>query len=173
MKININIENKSCELLSIKVSFVYLVNSLWTIFFQPINCTNSVTMQLPIAFVIFFILIIVNAQSDFNEICSSFSGRRIYLDDNGSGYIQAANITTSNLQNVRINLIFLFKNHFFNCSKGKKNCKIGLTSKNLFKKKTQQINMHKKIDVCSCLLLFKPADIWIIFLTRLCLKNLQ
>lgn len=61
-------------------------------------------MQLLIAFVIFFILIIVNAQSDFNEICSSFSGRRIYLDDNGSGYIQAANITVSNLQNVRLNL---------------------------------------------------------------------
>lgn len=70
---------------------------------QPINCTNSVAMQLPIAFVIFFILIIVNAQSDFNEICSSFSGRRIYLDDNGSGYLQSANITSSNLQNVRLN----------------------------------------------------------------------
>lgn len=55
--------------------------------------------------VICVILIVANAQSDFNEICSSFSGRRIYLDQNGSGYIQAANITASNLQNVRLNFI--------------------------------------------------------------------
>lgn len=50
--------------------------------------------------VICVVLIVATAQSDFNEICSSFSGRRIYLDHNGSGYIQAANITASNLQNV-------------------------------------------------------------------------
>lgn len=56
--------------------------------------------------VICVILIVANAQSDFNEICSSFSGRRIYLDQNGSGYIQATNITASNLQNVRLNFIF-------------------------------------------------------------------
>ena len=36
-----------------------------------------------------------------NEICSTFSGRRIYLDENGHGAIQAANISESSLKNVR------------------------------------------------------------------------
>lgn len=67
-----------------------------------------VAMQLPIV-VFFVILITTNAQSDFNEICSVFSGRRIYLDQNGSGFIQAANITASHLQNVRLILILLIE----------------------------------------------------------------
>lgn len=139
-------------MLSIKVAFVYLVISLWTIFFQPINCTNSVTMLLPIAFVIIFILIIVNAQSDFNEICSSFSGRRIYLDDKGSGYIQAANITTSNLQNVRINFKKIdFKYHFSIVQKVKRIVKLFLHQKISSKKETQHIycHLHKK-STCVC-----------------------
>lgn len=38
---------------------------------------------------------------DSNEICSTYSGRRIYLDQNGSGSIQAVNVTASTLKNVR------------------------------------------------------------------------
>lgn len=51
--------------------------------------------------VILFISIFKFVKSDSNEICSAYSGRRIYLDENGSGAIQAANVTASTLKNVR------------------------------------------------------------------------
>lgn len=51
--------------------------------------------------VIFVFPIVGFVASDSNEICSAYSGRRIYLDENGSGAIQAANVTASTLKNVR------------------------------------------------------------------------
>lgn len=59
----------------------------------------SVVNQLII--VILVISIFGFVKSDLNEICSAYSGRRIYLDENGSGAIQAANVTASTLKNVR------------------------------------------------------------------------
>lgn len=56
-------------------------------------------------FVIAVILVVFISEfvyCDPNEICSKFSGRRIYLDENGHGSIQAVNISTSNLKNVRL-----------------------------------------------------------------------
>ncbi|XP_031625338.1 uncharacterized protein LOC116342012 [Contarinia nasturtii] len=49
--------------------------------------------------VIFLISIGKLVHSDTNEICSTFSGRRIYSDQDGSGSIQAANVTSSTLKN--------------------------------------------------------------------------
>ncbi|XP_055317756.1 uncharacterized protein LOC129576557 isoform X2 [Sitodiplosis mosellana] len=49
--------------------------------------------------VIFVISIVGSVSSDSNEICSAYSGRRMYLDENGSGAIQAANVTASTLKN--------------------------------------------------------------------------
>lgn len=47
------------------------------------------------------ILIMPIVYCDPNEICSTFSGRRIYSEENGQGVIQAVNVSTSNLKNVR------------------------------------------------------------------------
>lgn len=59
-----------------------------------------------------FIIVVLSVVSisaivycDPNEICSTFSGRRIYLDENGHGAIQAVNISTTNLKNVRYFLL--------------------------------------------------------------------
>lgn len=52
--------------------------------------------------VLLVILMSAFISCDPNEICSTFSGRRIYLDENGHGAIRAVNISTSNLKNVRI-----------------------------------------------------------------------
>lgn len=51
--------------------------------------------------VLLVILISALVYCDPNEICSTFSGRRIYSDENGHGTIRAANISTTNLKNVR------------------------------------------------------------------------
>lgn len=51
--------------------------------------------------VIIVILIATIILSDAHEICSTFSGRRIYSDQNGNGSIQAVNVTASTLKNVR------------------------------------------------------------------------
>lgn len=56
-----------------------------------------------IIIVICVISIATNVISDSNEICSTFSGRRIYLDQSGNGSIQAVNVTASTLKNVRYN----------------------------------------------------------------------
>lgn len=56
-------------------------------------------------FIIVLLLVILISElvyCDPNEICSTFSGRRIYSDKNGRGTIQAANISTSNLKKVRL-----------------------------------------------------------------------
>lgn len=50
--------------------------------------------------------IVVFVQSDSNEICSTFSGRRIYLDQSRSGSIQAVNVSASNVKDVRSDLFF-------------------------------------------------------------------
>lgn len=60
-----------------------------------------------IIIVIFVISIATIVLSDSNEICSTFSGRRIYLDQNGNGSIQAVNVTASTLKNVSIIYIFI------------------------------------------------------------------
>lgn len=55
-----------------------------------------------IVFVLFSVISIsAIAFCDPNEICSTFSGRRIYSDENGHGTIQAVNVSASNLKNVR------------------------------------------------------------------------
>lgn len=54
--------------------------------------------------VILVIFIVALVQSDSNEICSTHSGRRIYLDENGSGILRAANVTASSLKNVRFSV---------------------------------------------------------------------
>lgn len=59
-------------------------------------------MCLQFVFVVFLVIeisAIVNC--DPNEICSTFSGRRIYLEENGQGAIRAVNVSASNLKNVR------------------------------------------------------------------------
>lgn len=38
---------------------------------------------------------------DISDVCSTYSGRRIYVEQDGSGHIHAANITTTNTKNVR------------------------------------------------------------------------
>lgn len=58
--------------------------------------------------VILMIFNIDHVQSDSIEICSAYSGRRIYLDQNKSGTIRAVNVTASTLKNVRFSLFRLF-----------------------------------------------------------------
>lgn len=59
----------------------------------------------PIAkhFIIVVILVSVAAivKCDISDVCSTYSGRRIYIDQDGSGHIHAANISTTNQKNVR------------------------------------------------------------------------
>lgn len=69
-------------------------------------------------FVILVIFIIGFIQCDSNEICSTYSGRRIYLDENGSGSIQAANVTASSLKNVRFIIKVQFNRSIFHIKYG-------------------------------------------------------
>lgn len=55
----------------------------------------------PLIIVISVILIATIVPCDANEICSTFSGRRIYLEQYGNGSIEALNVTASTLKNVR------------------------------------------------------------------------
>lgn len=69
---------------------------------------NFIPKQLIRLILVIFVIGLIKCDS--NEICSTFSGRRVYLDENGSGSIQAANVTVSSLKNVRFfsfNLISL------------------------------------------------------------------
>lgn len=68
----------------------------------------------------------VNSENS-NEICSQYTGRRIYLDENGSGTIQAVNVTASTLKNVR--KLFFFGDLIFHEQKNSRVFKGQLFSK--------------------------------------------
>lgn len=63
------------------------------------------------------VLIVCVVANDINslrihEICQSYTGRRIYLESNERGFIQASNISNAYYKNVR-----LLQTHFISHSK--------------------------------------------------------